>query len=369
MKLEINELPDPTDFNLVDCVYGGDECFFIYPHLEGKWTNDNIKFRSSIWRKKDRKLVSAGFKKFFNWEQEPHIYPPPTRFNNNVTFVEKLDGSCLIVSKFKGELIIRTRRANARDMLNGHEIDMFIASYPAAFDNVWLKEEKTSLIFEWLTPSNRIVLPYEKPDIKLIGAVNHFDYAYFSQRQLDDMAKQFGVARPKYFHFASPLEMLEKIKALKDEEGVCVYYGNDQHIRKAKSLWYLTMHAFRSNLSLKNMVELFFEWAPSSFIEFCQKVENQFDYECMVMAKPLISRIMDGMKEVDAIIIGMEKFIENIKNSPGKYPKRKDQAEHILSAYGNTQRSGMLFALLDGKDLSDEMIKKLLFQCLIHEKS
>lgn len=367
MNLTLAQLPDVTDFTYKDCIFGGEECIWFFPHLEGvKWTQDNLKFRSSIWRQKDWKLVSAGFPKFFNWAQEPLIYPPPAALSQNIKCVEKLDGSCLIVSKLNGELLVRTRRAPAETMLNGDEIEGFKKKYPEVFNWSGLEEdsndrtpEQYSLIFEWLTPTNQIVVKYPEPEIRLIGAINHDNYQLVGQWQLDAMARTMGVQRPKYFKYDTIEQMIANISELKGEEGVCVYYGNDQHIRKIKSDWYLSVHNFRNAMNLKNIVDLYFIMEQPDYQAFCDGVMNQFTWEGLQMARPLISLVCDAMKEVHRILDGMNRYLDKIKNL-----NRKEQAKEILASYGDTSRADILFTLLDKKPLNRNQNKKLLFQCL-----
>lgn len=364
MKIELDKI-DITDFNMQDCVFGGDACVWLFPKLEGtKWTQNNLHFRSSIWRKSDGELISPGFKKFFNWAQEPNIYPPPDALTQKIQVVEKLDGSCLVVSRYKGELIIRTRRALAQTMLNGDEIELFKTKYPKVFENHLLNggTSSYSLIFEWLTPSNQIVVKYEEPEIRLIGVINHTDYSYHPQDWLDNYAWEWGVGRPKRFNYKSLEEMIQHITDLKGEEGVCVYYGNGQHIRKIKSDWYLSVHNFRNAMNLKNIVDLYFISEMPTYNDFCTAVMNQFTWEGLMMAKPLISQVCDGMKQVHAILDGMKRFLEKNKGS------RKEMAFSIQSSYGTTNRADILFTLLDGKELNRNQWKKLLFQTLLAGK-
>lgn len=359
MKIDLSKI-DITDFNLTPCEFAGDECVWIYPKLEGtSWNQQNIILRSSIWRKSDGELVSPGFKKFFNWLQMPQIDPPPDALSGKVQVVEKLDGSCLIVSKYKGELIIRTRRALAETMLNGDEIAYFKAKYPRAFENNWLNNGWT-LIYEWLTPSNQIVLRYQEPEIRLTGAIAHDTYTYMGQEQLDRLAEWLGVARPKYFKYDSLEEMIQKITDLKGEEGVCVYFGNGQRIRKIKSDWYNSVHCFRNAMNLKNIVDLYFNMDVQNYQDFCNKVEEQYTWEGLQMARPLISSVSDAMKDVHNILGGMERFLEKLKGKA-----RKEQAIEITKAYGDTGRADILFTLLDKKPMNRNQWKKLVFQCLL----
>jgi len=273
-----------------------------------------------------------------------------------------LDGSCLIVSKYKGELITRTRRALTSSLLNGDELETVLKKkYPKAFNNAILDAERSSLLFEWVTPSNQIVIRSDEPELYLTGMIDHEDYSYVSQQFLDTLAVKLGVKRPKHKRYSSIEQMLTDVNSLKGEEGICVYYGNEQHIRKVKSEWYVTVHNFRNEMNLKNIVKLYQEHNMPSYDEFCALVLNQFDYEGLMQAKSLISQICDAKKEVDKIEAGMKQFLENNKH----ITSRKEMALKIISSYGKTNRADMVFTLLDGKPLETKQYTKLLFQTLI----
>jgi hypothetical protein len=72
--------------------------------------------------------------------------------------------------------------------------------------------------------------------------------------------------------------------------------------------------------------------------------------------------MIDCGKKVKKIVKGMQNFIDTIKH----YPTRKEQAGQIMSSYGSgqTNRSAMLFNLLDGKSLTNEQLIKLMHQNL-----
>ncbi len=61
------------------------------------------------------------------------------------------------------------------------------------------------------------------------------------------------------------------------------------------------------------------------------------------------------------IVEGMNSFVNNRLRS---LPSRKEQAQLVISSYGETNRASFLFKLLDGKSLGKEEYKKLMFQVL-----
>jgi hypothetical protein len=362
MKFDLSTI-DITDFNIRDCTFAGDDCVWVFPKLEGvSWNVKNEVLRSSIWRKSDGELVSGGFKKFFNWEQCPDLHPAPDVLTSKIKCVEKIDGSCLIVTNYKDQLITRTRRALTSNLLNGDELDKVLkVKYPAVFD-LSIVRPGFSYLYEWVTPSNKIVLNYTEPELYLTGIVNHENYSYVRQHLLDDLAKTtFNVKRPRYKSYKSLAHMLEDVSGLKDAEGDCIYYKNEQCIRKHKSEWYKTVHNFKSNMSLKTIVDLFLEYDRPDYNTFCEAVLNRFKYEGLVEARSLISQICDAYTETKAIIKGMQDFVNRINC----LNTRKAKAEAIFSSYGKTNRADIVFLILDGKELGRDQYKKLLFQTLI----
>jgi hypothetical protein len=354
------------EFHLKPCIFGGDECIWVYPKLQGiKWTNETEVLRSSIWRKSDGALISAGLKKFFNWGEQPHLHPAPDKLQKGMSFMEKLDGSCLIVSKYKGELITRTRKAHTGLHLNGNEIQLLFNKYPVF--EAYIDGHETSnasYIFEWLTPSNKIVLNYDEPDMKLLVVISHSDYGYFSQTQTDQIAKDLQLLRPERFQIDtndSVEDFTAKIKAWKGREGLCVYFNADQHIRKTKSDWYNALHTFKGDVTLVNMVDVFLELGMPSFEEFTKHIEETYGWEGLQIAIPLMSKVCDARKNADAIIEGMHNFIAT---QCKQLPTRKLQAEKVIGAYGKTTRATILFTLLDGKVVDNKSYKKLIMQSL-----
>src|SRR6478736_1724569 len=123
------------EFNYKPVVIAGDDLLLITPKDMGThWNDVNQYFRSAIVDPINYTCVSRGFSKFVNFGERPEFQS----WDNNAPFEarHKIDGSLLIVSEYKQELIIRTRgTTDARQMNNGHEIDILIKKYPVVFDN------------------------------------------------------------------------------------------------------------------------------------------------------------------------------------------------------------------------------------------
>lgn len=322
-----------------------------------EWALDNIKYRSSIWTD-NNEPVSLGLKKFTNWGERSDIFPLPTTLQNT-TIIEKVDGSCIIISKYCGELIIRTRGtidATIKD--NGQELLWLKDKYPNVFNNTLLNSEKVSIICEWTTPSNKIIIDYGKqPDFKLLNVIWHKDYRYFTQKEVDECARLWNIPRPQKYQFKDTDQMFETVQHWINQEGICIYYNNDQHILKLKSFDYLRKHAFKSNATFKNIMELYFQWNQPNRDTMIERIQKEYDYECYLMVQSLIETLYLTCDKVNHII-------DNIKRQviPLRFVSRKDAAINIIGQFKQNGTSNIAFNILDGKDITVNEIKKLILQ-------
>lgn len=350
------KLPDPEFFNFKDCVIAGDECVLVTPKMMGvEWTEDNKYFRSSIWRKSDMKPVSLGFRKFMNYGEKPDF--EPLNSEDGVRAIQKIDGSCLIVSKYKDKLIIRTRgTVDATKLENGYEIAHLILKYPKAFDNEWLDSEYYTLLFEWTTPTNRIVLQEStEPTLWLINMVYHGTYSYAMQFNLDTYAKEMEVSRPKSYGImlnGSIEDIKKRIEPLQDIEGVVIYddkAGSDsgQILKKIKTLRYLQLHrVFTGVKTVDHLFDLFVEYGEPQRENFEALLATNFDWELVKSLEHLMDELYLKCKRIATSI----NWILLYFNNPEFIAlDRKGKAQKILELFPHY--SGIAFAMLDGKEL------------------
>ena len=355
-------LPKNDDFILEEVKIFNGNCVLIYPKSFPKWNDYNKYFRSSLWRKSDFKPVSLLWRKFTNLGEQPEF--EPIDFRNSLQFIQKIDGSCLGWSKFNGNLISRTRRTtDARSLPNGHEIDLFIQKYPKLIDNKYINSENFTILTEWTTPQNVIVYKEsQEPKLWLTGIVRHEDYSYLPQSELDLIAEEISLDRPKRYNFNTFEEMLRAVELFEDSEGIVVYANNGQVLKKCKSPRYLMLHKLKSELSsIEKVIDLFIELNYPKYNDFYLYIAQTFDFELAKMSIPQISKCCDAYEKVQKIIFGMQVFIRDVL---GHLPDRKSKALKIIESYGITNRASFVFALMDKGSLEKENIKKLLFQVL-----
>lgn len=344
--MRIDKLPSAEEFIIREFDFHGEKLTLVNPlHAGINWTADNLHFRSSIWDK-DGYLVSAGFKKFFNLNEKPDIEP----WDGNLEGAEcvtKLDGSLLIVSPYRGKNIIRTRGSfDYSKQPNADEVEYFIKKGQLKLGRPYM-EEGYSYLFEWQSPKHQIVIKHTKPVLSLIGIVDHWHYSYSSQKSLTTHCELFGGSRPTVHRFTNKEHLLNEVLAFSDLEGVCLYYNNGQSIRKIKSTWYLKLHAFKSECSVKSVTQLYLENKRPSKVEFREIIESTFDYECLVMATPMIESLYkEAVAPVEEATKHILQFCEDNKNL-----EQKDFATKLIAMnLGQTDLAAIGFSYRKGID-------------------
>lgn len=351
-------LPDKEQFNYKECEFSGDKCWLIVPNdMSTKWDDDNFRFRSCIVRQSDNFVVSQGFGKFVNWGERPEFQP----WDHSQPFEvrHKLDGSLLIVSNYKGELIHRTRgTTDATQMGNGHEIALLKKKYPKAFDLPTDNDGNCafSLLFEWTTPSNIIVLrEHEEPTLTLVGMVNNDTCYYFAQNFLDDVALEIGVERPIKYEYNTVAECVADVSAWTGKEGIVMYQG--QKMKKSKSDEYCELHKLATGIKgVKQVLDVFM--ASPKFLhagDFYEYIETTLDFEIAEKCKDFIKEVCEAYYEVWA-------WMNTIKDILNLHVRcletRKEQALQIQHAFSVDWRKQMAFVFLDNREVEDKLIRK-----------
>ncbi len=346
-------LPNQEQFSYRECSFAGDLCWLINPKKtdDDIWTPNNLGFRSVVVRQSDGFVINRGQNKFFNVGQSSDLYPDPSLFDDLV-YSEKLDGSLLCVSKYKNIHIVRTRGSTDVDV---HESGPESKSLINEVVGLWSHDliSTHSFLFENTTPSNRIILKYEKPAITLLDIIKNQSGEYLNQKEVDEIALQLQLARPKVFKFDSIADVLENCKTLKDLEGYVINYNNGQNKLKAKGLFYLKMHRAKSLVgSTRALFEIWIEYGCPDYLEFYEKLGSNLDFEISEMSKDEAKIICAAKIKATRKIEEVKEFVSLLQNK-----SRAEQAKEIINK--DRDNSGLYFAALDKKIDSAEQLAKL----------
>lgn len=194
-------------FTLENTMIGGKKCYLIKPKKTCIWDEKNNFFNFSIWDE-DNKPVSLYFKK----EIQTLKYPIPLK---KIQIIEKIYGTAIIVNQYKNNLIIRDIR---NFNLKNQELKKAIESKYLSF-------------FKYLKSSGEIncsfIFNVINEELYLINIIDHENFKYWKQHQLDTFSIQFKFKRPITF----PISDLNK---LDPELEVFVFLEKDNFFYKLK---------------------------------------------------------------------------------------------------------------------------------------
>lgn len=346
------------------------------------WKNKNLLWLRSLHIDKNDKVISCGFKKFFNINEGPiefQITEQDLLNKKDLVATLKYDGSLLIRYIQDGTVKWRTRGALQVGLDNKDEINEFIKWYPKLNDP--LMYPNISLLFEWCSPRNQIVIKYNKPQIILVGAVLYDqntewynnEFSLLSVKQLEKIGEDltsfddYLIQCVESFYLKNNTEIIALIERIKNDkiiEGYVLRFNNEQELVKIKSDHYFILHSLKSKLTSESLIDLWLSWGMPEFQDFKNKFEAIYDYETWITIIPAISSIYDGIKIAIKIIDHIIGFVEE-----NKYLSRKDFALKAKQAYQNEKLS-MCFSFLDNKPLKNNPIKTFILQnCKMYELS
>ena len=266
----------------------------------------------------------------------------------------------LIISKYKGELIVRTRgTVDARSMPNGHEIDKLIAKYPKVFDNEVL-DDGHSILVEWTTPTNIIVLrEHNTPTLTLVGIISNRDAVYCEQDILNGIAEEWDIDRPQRYQYNTIEECILDVDAWRGKEGVVLYSPDGQTLKKIKASEYCELHKICTGIkNVKQVMDLFLASPKFTTSEaFYKYVETTLDYEIAEKIKGDIENVVAAYKTF------VDKFnrLTDVVNDLSHCDSRKEQAMVITSWYQDWRKS-CAFLMLDNREIPDKMLSDAVHQ-------
>ncbi len=368
------------DYVLIDeklfRTFESDDELLIVPSIgvgNESWQDWNLRWLRSLHiSKKDNSIISCGFPKFMNLNEGVGQYKITEqdiigKVGTSLLATLKIDGSLLIRFVHDGKVRFRTRGSLGVFVDNADEINQFCKDYPALLNPDFY--EDLSLLFEWVSPKNQIVIKYEKPELILIGAVTYDkSKAWYNTKpylyrldELDLISENLNITISYHYSLKNAKavqDLIDRLQTEKAIEGFVLRFGDgdDTQLVKVKSQHYFILHTLKSNLTTKKLIDLWISWDKPSYVEYDKKFIATFDYECWKWAMPAISAMFDGVKKVERIIMNVRNFVAVNKDST-----RKDFA--ILSQQRFNQiRLSLCFKFYDNKEPDDQIWSKLILQ-------
>lgn len=271
-----------------------------YPELEMMlldYTNDAVKTdpltiecRSLIVSTWDYHVISRKFDRFFNVGENEG--GDSVDFDDAVCY-EKADGSLIGVYYHGGEWRISTRGtalAEGPHVMGGTFRGKVMATLGVdeeGFQRLFNQfPSNWTLIFEWISPENRIVTPYKKSELVLLGMTAAGLEIYLAsnpeiEQSILRRLKDHNVRACRRYELGSKEAMDAFVANLDDlEEGLIIQDKAAGQRAKLKSRAYLTAHRLRGENVIptdKNLAELILTGEEAEFIAYFPEWKERVD--------------------------------------------------------------------------------------------
>lgn len=366
LYLDINKV-NRDEFNIKE----QDGLRLIFPRKnKWEWKEEERNLRSIIVDE-NGKVVSSAWSKFGNYGEFRDDTDTLNAFLINeapVHFTLKMDGSLCCRSVINGKVVLRTRGT----MYGGEDQEEQIAfgkrfykvaeeKYPIMLDPTWYVN--CSLLFEYVSPDNVIVVNYDTEDLIFLGGVYHNDLTPIPYEVAQHIAKQHNLNLVKTATLPNKAkDILANIDEWKTE-GVVARVGNV--FVKIKSAWYMALHKLKAQMNYETIAEVCIKDNITNeidLIKYCG--EHSYDYELIVSATKLFQEYLVYRNMGEDLLKQGTEFVNNFQSSitkpvePAK--KRKEFAQLVCKESGVYK--AMLFALYDNKiDQAKGFIEKIIY--------
>jgi len=313
-------------------------------------------------------IISCGFPKFMlldKGNEEYNIDLNDLLKANDLIATTKIDGTCLLRYVQDGKVKWRTKQSFWVQMENAFEIEDFTKQYPKLNDPSFCHD--LTLIFEWVSPFNPIIVKYDIPDITLIGAIRYdvgvpWHAANINMLQLDALstiAHSCNVKMVPSFQLRTTndvLGLIETTRSSDQMEGYVLRLNKDQDLVKIKSDWWLILFACKIQFTTALAVELWLYWEKPDWGTYQQKFMDDLGLDAWYKAAPLVSAMYDGIKRVQRIMDHLQTFCDQHQTLS------EDQFESQASDRFNMLRLDACKSIRKQQEVNPEIWKKLILQ-------
>lgn len=224
-----------------------------YKHLGIDWSQPYALEARGIILDGDSNVVARPYKKFFNYKELLNRDDLPREIrllskwdrDKKYTVLEKLDGSLAIISQYEDEMIYAS--SGNMEGKYPHMFKMWFDKNLTPMQKRKLKKitKNHTLLFEYVSPKNRIVVPYKKEDMVLHGIINtKTGEEIFDKIVFDSIAEDIGVNTAN--RFAITYETIMRVKKQQSGEdlfeGFVVRFDDGKRI-KIKLDEYVELHS------------------------------------------------------------------------------------------------------------------------------
>ncbi len=334
-----------------------------------RWSDFRCRWlRSAHFREDDNSIISCGLPKFMTLGDGNGKYKVVLEDvidAKDLLLTTKVDGTCLIRFVQEGKVKWRTKQTFYVQMENDFEIQDFCKQNPLLGDPVFCPD--MTLVFEWVSPFNQIIVTYDEPCLTLLAGVKYkqnvpwydAELTLSQLSELIDISTQCGIPLVEYRNLRSGGELFDIIKALKTSEGsegFVLRFSDDQMMVKIKSAWWLLAFACKISFTTALAIELWLFWNKPDWLKYHEEFTALFDQQAWTKALAVVSSMYDGIRNARGIIQHVDKFCSDNRELDDM-PFSELAIDHF-----NPVRAKACAQIRRKEGVSSEVWKKLILQ-------
>ena len=227
-------------------------CPDTFPDVTDVKTAIRRSFRGIIFDSVTGDILRRPLDKFFNLNERAETRIENLDLSKPHVIMEKLDGSLISPFRVNGKLIWGTK-LGATDI--GELAEEFVAKHTKyeIFAKTMLDAD-ISLIFEFVTNRNRIVLDYPEENLILIAMRNIRDGTYIPYDKMEHIASWHDIPVVKVFKSKKLTpDFVEELRKQEGVEGIVVRFDDGLYL-KCKTDWYCQLHRVKSEINNERCV-------------------------------------------------------------------------------------------------------------------
>lgn len=293
-----------------------------YSHLGVDWSREENRVARGLVLDNDGKILARPFDKFFNLNElsgrevyDRSVQKLSEADQGPIEVMDKLDGSLVIVFYHNGLRFASSGSLDGEHALMFEEAANRLWSFSTLMNVKELSKTHT-LMFEYTSPSNKVVLDYKDEELRLIGIRETSSGKEYTMSETKSMTENIGIDYVKTLNLSNMSEVIDYIEEEKDIEGVVILFKETMKRVKIKTSEYLERHKEANALNIRagGLTKANIEYIVTSVIS-----EDKGHIDDLLARYRNQEVLQNTLKEADNLIKSISNFIKDIESLALEY--------------------------------------------------
>jgi RNA ligase len=286
------------------------------------------------------RIMSRPFHKFFNVneKEETQMHKLELDMLFDHVIMEKMDGSMIRPVRLNGMVRLATKMGITDIAIEAEKL-----LTPEQYE--WLEDtmsDNLTPIFEYIAPTNKIVIEYSEPKLVLLAMRGNFSGKYVMPNFAPfEIVPQYGSVE------GGLSEYIARAREMQGREGDIIRFANG-HMLKIKNDWYVRIHKTKDLIrSDRNIADIIVN-------EQLDDVLPLLDASDLVLVRAYEQRFDAALENVVGRLEGLVTLARVLHGGV-----KKEVAINFVPNLINKEDAAFIFSALDGKELRPLVIKRI----------